>query len=62
MTAGPAVKNLLLSVIDGPIGLSGFIRACENSPLISAGGCRYILFQWVEGCIGINVDTIVTDL
>ncbi len=45
MTAGPAMKNQFLTVIDSPFGLSGFFRACENSTLISAGGCRYDVFQ-----------------
>ncbi len=52
MMAGPVMKNLLLSVIDSPFGLSGFFRACENSTSISARGCRYVLFQRVEGDIG----------
>jgi hypothetical protein len=61
MTAGPAMKNLLLSVIDQSIWIERVFRVCENSTLISAGGCQYVLFQRVEGEIGENVDTIVTD-
>jgi len=38
-TAGRSMKNLGLSMIDSPFGLNGFFRACENSTLISAGGC-----------------------
>ena len=30
MTAGSAMKSLVLQVIDSPFGLSGFFRACEN--------------------------------
>ncbi len=52
MTAGPAMKNLVLLVIDSPFGLNGFFRASEKSTLIFAGGCRYVLFQLVEDGIG----------
>jgi hypothetical protein len=45
MTAGPAMKNQFLTVIDSPFGLSGFFRACENSTLKSAGGWQYDVFQ-----------------
>ena len=33
----------------GPLGLTGHLF------------CRDVLFQWVEGYIGKNIDTIVTD-